>query len=59
MAILSVTPENSLLWAFLMQNFNLVIAKMSVISESVTAENHCIGLGLHTCHVIMSEDVRT
>ena len=33
MAILSVTPENPLLWAFLMQNFNLGIAKMFVIPE--------------------------
>ena len=47
MAISSVTLENLLLWAFLMQNFNLGIAKMSVtsenpvISESVTSENLC------------------
>ena len=34
MVILSVTPENPLLWAFLMQNFNLGIAKMSVIPEN-------------------------
>ena len=34
MAILSVTPENPLLWAFLMENFNLGIAKMSVIPEN-------------------------
>ena len=41
-ADLSVTPEKPLLWAFLMQNFNLGIAKMSVISESVTSENLCM-----------------
>ena len=41
MTILSVTPENQLLWAFLMENFNLGIAKMSVISESGTSENLC------------------
>ena len=34
MVILSVTPENPLLWAFLMQNFNLGIAKMSVTPEN-------------------------
>ena len=34
MAILSVTPENPLLWAFLMENVNLGIAKMSVTSEN-------------------------
>ena len=34
MTILSVIPENPLLWAFLMQNFNLGIAKMSVIPEN-------------------------
>ena len=34
MAILSVTPENPLLWTFLMENFNLGIAKMSVIPEN-------------------------
>ena len=34
MAILSVTPENPLLWTFLMQNFNLGIAKMAVIHEN-------------------------
>ena len=47
MVILSLTPENQLL---LMQNFNLGIAKMSVIlenqvqciSESGTSENLCI-----------------
>ena len=47
LAILSVTPEKQLLWAFLMQNFNLGIAKKvrysqkSVISESITSENLC------------------
>ena len=39
MAILSVTLENPLLWAFLMQNFNLGIAKMSVISENPLLPN--------------------
>ena len=39
MAILSVTSENPLLWAFLMQNFNLGIAKMSVISENPLLPN--------------------
>ena len=34
MAILSVTSENPLLWAFLMENFNLGIAKMSVTPEN-------------------------
>ena len=47
MAILSVTPENSLLWAFLMENFKLGISKMSVtpenplFSEFGTSENLC------------------
>ena len=36
MAILSVTPENPLLWAFLMENFNLGIAKISVTTEDLT-----------------------
>ena len=31
MAVFSVTPEHPLLWAFLMENFNLGIAKMSVL----------------------------
>ena len=39
MAISSVTPENPLLWAFLMENFNLGIAKMSVISENPVFPN--------------------
>ena len=34
MAILSVIPGNPLLWAFLMQNFNLGIAKMFVALEN-------------------------
>ena len=34
MAILSVIPGNPLLWAFLMENFNLGIAKMFVTSEN-------------------------
>ena len=34
MAILSVTPENPLLWSFLMGNFNLGIAKMSAIPKN-------------------------
>ena len=34
MAILSVTPESPLLWAFLKENFNLGIAKMFLISEN-------------------------
>ena len=34
MAILSVISGNPLLWAFLMQNLNLEIAKMFVISEN-------------------------
>ena len=34
MANLSATPENPLLWAFLMENFNLGMAKMSVIPEN-------------------------
>ena len=34
MAILFVISGNPLLWAFLMQNFNLGIAKMSVIPEN-------------------------
>ena len=34
MTILSVTPENPLLWAFLMENFNLGFAKMSVSPEN-------------------------
>ena len=34
MTILSVIPGNPLLWAFLMQNLNLGIAKMSVIHEN-------------------------
>ena len=34
MAILSVIPENPLLWAFLMQNFTLGIAKISSIPEN-------------------------
>ena len=33
-SILTVTPENPLIWAFLMQNFNLGIAKLSVIPEN-------------------------
>ena len=44
MAILSVIPGNPLLWTFLMQNFNLEIAKISVISESGTSENLCTDL---------------
>ena len=32
--ILSVIPGNPLIWAFLMENFNLEIVKMSVISEN-------------------------
>ena len=39
MAILSVTPENTLLCTFLMQNFNLGIVKMSVISENPVFPN--------------------
>ena len=34
MTILCVTPGNPLLWTFLMENFNLGIAKMSVIPEN-------------------------
>ena len=34
MATLSVTPENPLLWAFLMENFNLGIGEMSVTPEN-------------------------
>ena len=34
MAILSVTPENPLLWTFLMENFNLGNGKISVTSEN-------------------------
>ena len=34
MTILYVTPENPLLWAFLMENFYLGIAKMSVTPEN-------------------------
>ena len=34
MAILSVTPENQLLWTFLMESFTLGIAKISVILEN-------------------------
>ena len=34
MTILSAIPGNPLLWTFLMQNFNLGIAKMSVILEN-------------------------
>ena len=34
MAILSIIPGNPLLWAFLMENFNLGTAKMSVIPEN-------------------------
>ena len=41
MAILSIISGNLLLGAFLMDNFNLGIAKMSVISKSVTSENLC------------------
>ena len=39
MAILSVTPESTLVWIFLMQNFNLGIAKMSVTSENPLFQN--------------------
>ena len=39
MTILSVIPGNSLLWGILIQTFNLGIAKMFIISESVTSEN--------------------
>ena len=39
MAILSVTPENPLLWAFLMENFNLGMAKMSVTPENPLFQN--------------------
>ena len=42
MAILSVTPENPLLWAFLMENFNLGIAKMSVTPENPLFPNPVI-----------------
>ena len=35
MAILSVTPKNMLLWTFLMENFNLGIAKMPIILENL------------------------
>ena len=54
MAILSVTPENPLLWAFHMQNFNLGIVKMTIIpKKSVTSENLCTSfikyLWLKTC----------
>ena len=47
MAILSVTSGNPLLWTFLMENFNLGIAKMmsysrkSGASEPGTSENLC------------------
>ena len=34
MAVLSVSPENPLLWAFLMEYFYLGIAKMSVIPKN-------------------------
>ena len=39
MVILSLISGNSLLWAFLMENFNLGIAKMSVISENQVLVN--------------------
>ena len=39
MAILSVTPENPLLWTFLMENFNLGIVKISVIPENQVFPN--------------------
>ena len=34
MASLSLTPDNLLLWTFLMKNSNLGIAEMSVIPEN-------------------------
>ena len=34
MAIVSAIPGNPVLWTFLMQNFNLGIAKMSVIPQN-------------------------
>ena len=39
MSILSVIPENLLLWAFLMQNINFGITKMSVIPENLVFPN--------------------
>ena len=42
MANLSVIPGNPLLWAFLMENFNLGIAKMSVTTENPLFPNRVL-----------------
>ena len=41
-AILSVTPEYPLLWPYLMQNLNLGIAKMSIISQNQLFPNQLL-----------------
>ena len=55
MAILSVTPENPLLWAFLMENFNLGIAKMSVIPENPLFPNPVLPKNSVTNYAIITE----
>ena len=63
-AILSIIPGNQLLWAFLVQNFNLGIAKMSIIPKnplfpktSVSHHNtYSISFNIHSHPVITNPD---